>query len=350
MPLYSTGTQTNARGKMENGSEMVSDPEVKEYTETRDVTSWCYLFIHHNKVDMVSRMLKREQYPVFVHKSIVYKRENKRIKKDERPTFSGLVFVQGDGNEIQNFLKRIFFNLYLVKDCSSGKIAAIPDSVMQPFMRISEVNPTRIRFMPHTFDYYSVGNPLIRITSGILSGLEGYRIRISRDKCLVTSLGGMTIAIGGIYKENFENLDEYVRLRREQLKKIRKSSYVTFTPLQQEIDSCFFTPQNRLDVMAIAESLMLWVVRMKSDVVKKNFDEAVEIALFILEETGSYFRTIYNDDRIKDVKEMMTVYREVNKVLATVIGSMDVSVDLKEIVETGQESLAIRYPFLPIDL
>lgn len=100
--------------------------------------------------------------------------------------------------------------------------------------------------MPHSFDYYSVGNPLVRITSGILSGLEGYRIRISRDKCLVTSIGGMTVAIGGIYKESFENLDEYVRLRRKQLEKIRQSSYVTFTPLQKEIDGCFFITPKQL--------------------------------------------------------------------------------------------------------
>ena len=351
MSQYSTETQPNAMGgKAENGPETISDPEVKKYTGNKEITSWCYLFIHHAKVETVSKKLQTEQYRIFVHKSIVYKRGNKRIKKEEQATISGLVFIQGDANRIQKFLKENFFNLYLVKDCSTGEIAAIPDSVMQPFMRVSEVTPTRIRFMPHSFDYYSVGNPLVRITSGILSGLEGYRIRISRDKCLVTSIGGMTVAIGGIYKESFENLDEYVRLRRKQLEKIRQSSYVTFTPLQKEIDGCFFTPQNQLDIMGMAENLTPWVTRMKSDMVKKNFDEAVEIAFFLLEETGSYFRSIYYDSHIGDMKDMMIICEKADQILVSVINCMDISVDLKEIVETGRESLAIRYPFLPIEL
>lgn len=350
MTLYSIGTQTNARGKNENGPKRIFDPEVEICARTKEETSWCYLFIHHTKVDTVSKILQKRKYRVFVHKSIVYRRENKKIRKEEQPTISGLVFVQGNGAEIQEFLKKIFFSLHLIKDCSTGEIAAIPDRVMQPFMQISEVNPTRIRFMPHAFDYYAAGNPMIRITSGILEGLEGYRIRISRDKCLVTSLGGMTVAIGGIYKESFENLDEYVRQRRELLKKDRKSSYVMLTSLQRDMDSCFFTPQNQLDIMAMAKGLTSWVARMKEDMTKKDFDEAVEIALFMLEEAGIRFRAAYNEPGIGDMKDIDKICREADKVLTAVTESVDVSVDLKEIVATERESLAIRFPFLPIDL
>lgn len=346
MPLYSTGTQTNARGETKNAAEMVSGTEGEKVYGNK-VTSWCYLFVHHRKVDMVSDILQKN-YPVFVHKSIVYKRENKHIKKSEKPTISGLLFVQGDGNEIQKFLQETFLNLYLVKDCSRGKIAAIPDSIMQPFMQVSKVNPTRIRFMPHPIDYYAKGNTLIKITSGVLSGLEGYRIRISRDKCLVTTLEGMTVAIGGIHKESFENMDEYVRIRREQLKRVEKRQDAIFTPLQQEIDKCFFTPQNQLDVMAMAENLKQWIARMKSDMAGKSFDEAVEIALFILEETGNRFQAAYNNAGIGNTDDIMVLCREADSILESAINNTDVSVDLKEIVETERESLVIRYPFLPI--
>lgn len=351
MTLYSTGIQTNAKeGKYRNEQEKSSGSEVKNYPQTKEETSWCYLFIHHTKVEAVSQKLRKENYRIFVHKSIVYKQDRKKIRKDKQPTISGLLFVQGNCKEIQEFLKENFFTLHLVKDCSSGQIAIIPNHVMQPFMQISAVNPTRIRFMPHTFDYYSVGNPLIRITSGMLTGLEGYRIRISRDKCFVTSIGGMTVAIGGIYKESFENLDEYVRQRREQLKIIGNSSYVTLTPLQAEIDNCFFTPQNQLDIISIAGKLNQWIARMKTDITTKNFDEAVEIALFILEEAGSRFRNIYNDKRISDRKDIMEICSEADKILISIINNVDVSVDLKGIVETGREAIAIRFPFLPIEI
>lgn len=350
MPLYSTGIQTNANeSELYTGSEVISDPEVKTCSKSKEETGWSYLFIHHAKVEYVSKKLE-ERFRIFIHRTIIYKREKKKIKKDERPTISGLVFIQGNSNDIQHFLKENFFSLYLVKDCSSKQVATIPDSIMQSFMQVSEFNSTRIRFMPHAFDYYSKGNPLVRITSGSLAGLEGYRIRISRDKCFITSIGGMTVAIGGIYKENFENLDEYVRLRREQIKKAQDSSRVAFTPLQAEIDNCFFTPQNQLDVMAIDKNLIPWVMKMESAVEEKAFDEAVEIALFILEETGSHFRAVYADSRIGDVKSIMAVCEKADKILTGIMNSSDASVDLKEIVETGRESLAIRFSFLPIDL
>lgn len=102
--------------------------------------------------------------------------------------------------------------------------------------------------------------------------------------------------------------------------------------------------------MAIAKELMSWVTRMKADMIKKDFDEAVEIALFILEETGSHFRAVYSVSGIRDTKDMEKICREADKALVAVTNSVDVSTDLKEIVETERESLAIRYPFLPIDL
>ena len=69
MSLYSTETQPNAMGgKAENGPETISDPKVKKYTGNKEITSWCYLFIHHAKVETVSKKLQTEQYRIFVHK------------------------------------------------------------------------------------------------------------------------------------------------------------------------------------------------------------------------------------------------------------------------------------------
>jgi len=350
MPLYSTEAQTNARGKQGNVADTTSGTKGEICTATTQTSSWCYLFVHHRQVDIVRAQLQRRRYPVFVHKSIVYKRENKHITKIEKPTISGLLFVQGDGNEIQAYLKEFFSNLYLVKDCSKGKIAAIPDHVMQPFMKVSDAYPTRIRFMPHPIDYYSKGNTLIRITSGVLTGLEGYRIRISRDKCLVTTLEGMTVAIGGIHRESFENLDEYVHIRREQMRQTEKRADVIFTPLQQEIDRCFFIPQNQLDVMAMAENLRPWVARMKAGLQERLFGEALEMALFILEETGNRFQAAYTKGDISKMDDMTAISREAGNVLASMAGDADCPTDLKETAEAGRESLAIRYPFLPIEL
>ena len=349
MSLYSTETLTNVQGDkldVETGFESGSKEDVLPLGQEKN---WHYLFVHYKKMNIVRDRLAK-QFHTFVHTSIQYKRKNKHVKKQELPTIANLLFVQGDSLRIQTFLSEYFLGLYLVKDCSTKSIATIPDNLMQSFMRISAVAPTRIRFMPNPFDYYATGNTLIRITAGPLAGFEGYRIRIARDKCLVTSLGGISVAIGGIHKDSFENIDEYVRQRRKQLQEKKYLPDVTLTPIQTEIDTCFFTPQNQLDILAIAESLSHWIIKAKSLKSVKDFDGAVEITLFILEEIGSRYPSLYGNPQIGDFKELDVICHSADSILKSLLESEDVSVDLKEIVETEKQSLVIRFPFLPIEI
>lgn len=89
--------------------------------------------------------------------------------------------------------------------------------------------------------------------------MEGYCIRIARDKCLVTTVGNMTVAIGGISKESFENVDEYIRQRQETQNGSQPLTYNDeFVSFQSDIAQCFFYPQNRLDLMVLARSLEQW--------------------------------------------------------------------------------------------
>ncbi|MDR0940271.1 MAG: transcriptional regulator [Mediterranea sp.] len=318
-------------------------------------TSWYYLFVHHKKMDRVRQLLEREAYEVFVHTSIVYcKADRRRVRKEERPTISGLLFVRGDLDGIRRSLSQNFFGLYLVKDCGTGLTACIADSVMQPFMRLSAVNPARIRFMPHTFSYYSEGNALVRITSGPLAGLEGFRIRIARDKCIVTSIGGMTVAIGGIHKESFENLDEYVRLRRGQLglSALPADEMSGLTPVQAEIARCFFHPATQLDVMAIVDSVRPWMEQARTGLADtgegKNIYPSIEICLFLIGQFGHHFRALYEgNDRIS-TREATATCRELSAILHDIIKNNYTSSDLKETVESSMESLHVHYPFLPL--
>ncbi len=345
MSLYSSGTYANTDGGKivtNQQAELASEVEVRPDSQG---DSWCYLFIHHTKVEVVSTEL-RHQFKVFVHKTIVYVRKSRKIKKEEHPSISGLLFIQGDSHKIQMFLNERFPNLHLVRDCSTGNTAIIKDKEMRPFIYMTQADSTRIRFMLHTIDYYAQGNPLIRITSGPLAGLEGYRIRISRDKCLVTSIGGMSVAIGGIHKESFENLDEYVKLRREALRESQQSSNAMLSPLQTDIDRCFYYPQNQLDVMAIANALTPWVAKVEDSFKHKLFDTAAEIALFTLEEIGIYFRSMYGEKSRRDYQAINSVCGELVRVMEKVVGSEDVSTDLKEVAQSCMESLSIRFPYL----
>lgn len=85
-------------------------------------------------------------------------------------------------------------------------MAEIPNSRMEPFMRVAQTDPDRIRFLLRPFIYYSNNRTLLRIVSGDFAGLEGYVIRIARDRKIVIDVGGMGVAIGGIHAERFEEV------------------------------------------------------------------------------------------------------------------------------------------------
>lgn len=340
-------TQTDTKGNVERTNGSANGAERNETKENgeEEALPWCYLFVHHAKVKHVSDMLG-EKFRIFVHTTILYQRKDKQIKKSERPTISGLVFVQGDSRDIRNYLHEQWPGLHLVNDCSTRKIAVIPDSVMRPFMLLSRTSPTRIRFMPHTFDYYSAGNTLVRITSGPLTGLEGYRIRIARDKCLVSSIGGMTVAIGGIHKETFENLDQYAKLRKQQ-QESTQAARPELSAVQAGIDSCFFQPEDTLDAMAIAEALRPWLEKARQEMENKAFGNAAEILLFILEEAGSHLQAAYRKSPTRKFDEIIGACRNADGLLSALHGRTDLPAALKEHLDTQRESLAVRYPFLP---
>lgn len=86
----------------------------------------------------------------------------------------------------------------------------------------------------------------------------------------------------------------------------------------------------------------------KSLITDKDFDGAVEIALFILKETGTYYQSIYGNTRIGDFTELDIVCHSADYLLKSILESEDVSFDLKRIVETEKQFLVTSYPFLPI--
>lgn len=202
MPLYSTDIHSKAVGQRGDADNVVKSAE-GSLSPGGECTSWCYLFVHHAKINRMEKLLGGK-FRTFIHRTTVYKKSDKKVRKEERPTISGLIFVQGDKAEIQDFLNRNCHGVYLAKDCCTKATAVIADEIMRPFMQL-DVGRNRIRLMPHPLTYYSEGHSLVKVTSGLLAGFEGYVVRISRNKCLVTSLGGITVSISGISKETFEN-------------------------------------------------------------------------------------------------------------------------------------------------
>lgn len=204
MKLDSTDSRSIAMAN--NNSEQKNEicPELLLYAD------WCYMFVHHTKVQLIKNRIESETpYSVFIHTTIVKNASATSSDLGTKPTISGLIFIQGDVADIKKYLQENFTGLYLANDCATGETAVIRDSVMQPFMKLMKLGTSQIRFMLKPISEYAKGNPLLRITSGIFEGLEGYVVRIDRDRKLVMAIGDMTVAVSGVHKESFEKVEDY---------------------------------------------------------------------------------------------------------------------------------------------
>lgn len=105
MTLYSTDILSNAnQGQSHAKSFNTSGVEVENLPQCKEDAPWYYLFTHRAHVGKVNEKLQ-ERFRTFIRKMIAYSRQGKRIQKEERPSISGLIFVQCESYaEVQDFL------------------------------------------------------------------------------------------------------------------------------------------------------------------------------------------------------------------------------------------------------
>lgn len=166
---------------------------------------WYYIFVHHSRLKKVKAKLEKK-FNIFIHKTTSYSKKEGHVRMVEKPTIPGLIFIQGKMLDIQLFLNENLSGMYLATDRATNSVAAIRNNDMQSFMKLSALENRGIRVLDKPFEYYSVGNTRVKIVTGILKGTEGYIVRISREKCLVTKFGNITVAISGVVKEAFEEI------------------------------------------------------------------------------------------------------------------------------------------------
>ena len=173
---------------------------------------WGYILVHHMSAEAFGRrmdILRRDGVATprfFVHRSYVYKpREDGRgVRRELRPSVSGMVFLQGATGRLRSFLLANIPQYRLVNDCSTGLPASIADSVMRPFMRVLETSPERVTFLRAPFARFARDHVRLRVLTGAFRGQEGYIVRIDRDRQLVMDIGGYAVAIRGVHNEDFE--------------------------------------------------------------------------------------------------------------------------------------------------
>ena len=328
---------------------------------------WSYLFIRKRDAEYFSLKAETEGgFRTFIHRTIVTD-ESGKSTTEGRPTISGLIFIQGKTKVIRKYLWERFPQYHLVNDCSTRKAAVIPDSVMQPFMRIANTDPSRIRFLVNPLTHYAEGNTLVEIMTGPLAGLQGYIIRIDRDRKLVIGVGDMTVAIGGVHKENFEKVEEVARAvnirqrarRQAEQRRLREGIKANvnadvapqppdprlLTPIQQKVDTAFFTPETFNDILVITTNIELWTERARRLIQAGNLADASEILTFLLEEIGYWFTNIYKKKSI-DLTPVKKAGNNAYKTALTILDNKHLPERTRQDLETNLDSQMLRHGYL----
>ena len=363
-------------------------PASTDMESTRDQSQapvpWSYLFIRKRDAEYFSLKAETEGgFRTFIHRTIVTDASGKYEKgkpngsaqdreasngtTEGRPTISGLIFIQGKTKVIRKYLWERFPQYHLVNDCSTRKAAVIPDSVMQPFMRIANTDPSRIRFLVNPLTHYAEGNTLVEIMTGPLAGLQGYIIRIDRDRKLVIGVGDMTVAIGGVHKENFEKVEEVARAvntrqrarRQAEQRRLRERIEINvnvdvasqppdprlLTPIQQKVDTAFFTPETFNDILVITTNIELWTERARRLIQAGNLADASEILTFLLEEIGYWFTNIYKKKSI-DLTPVKKAGNNAYKTALTILDNKHLPERTRQDLETNLDSQMLRHGYL----
>lgn len=396
------------------GEPDMETPASTDMEPTRDKSQapvpWSYLFIRKRDAEYFSLKAETEGgFRTFIHRTIVTDASGKPTKgkpngsaqdrdgttataTEGRPTISGLIFIQGKTKVIRKYLWERFPQYHLVNDCSTRKAAVIPDSVMQPFMRIANTDPSRIRFLVNPLTHYAEGNTLVEIMTGPLAGLQGYIIRIDRDRKLVIGVGDMTVAIGGVHKENFEKVEEVARAvnirqrarRQAEQRRLREGIEVNvnadvasqppdsdrnsceelrsasgkkpqtampdpdprlLTPIQQKVDTAFFIPETFNDILVITTNIELWTERARRLIQAGNLADASEILTFLLEEIGYWFTNIYKKKSI-DLTPVKKAGNNAYKTALTILDNKHLPERTRQNLETNLDSQMLRHGYL----
>lgn len=282
--------QITSTAHTDNKPQKTVSESTSKHNEKYEPVSWCYLFVHHKKVSSFEEQLQKDELTYFVHKTMKYvprHRNRGGVQEVEKPTVSGLIFIQGDSEEIQEYLNRNMPPYKLCKNCSTGEVATIPCSQMEPFMRVAETEPERLRFLLRPFVYYSKNRTLLRIVTGDYAGLEGYVIRIARDRKLVMDVGGMAVAVAGIHAERFEEVHKNEGSGQE------RSTFYNRNLHERNafIDRYFHQVKTAQEVAAQVENIDILRLQTLKDVDDKKLDlkDAFDTFYFMIEEIGYYF-------------------------------------------------------------
>lgn len=122
----------------------------------------------------------------------------------EEVAISNLVFIQTE--HIEPIIRQLEVLRAPLLDTMTGQPAQIGNSEMQLFMRVLQTCREQVKLLRDPYVKFA-HHPKVRVKAGLFEGIEGYVVRILRDRKLVISLGSMALAISGIHRSLLESVE-----------------------------------------------------------------------------------------------------------------------------------------------
>lgn len=257
------------------------------------------------------------------HSSDISNDGAKPAASSSRLLIGEIVFIQGEAKAIQRFFIDYHIPYFLVYDCARRTPAAIPDRIMRTLRQVVDVAGGRLRFLPKPLAYYQRGHRLVRVTEGPLKGLEGYVLRITKDRKLVLGIGSLTIAIDGAHRERFEEVEASATL--PESRDLRRLTY-----LQEEIDKNFFLPQTAADIQVFADNVCLLLSKALTFCTPESEVTATDMILFLLEEILYYIEPLRAARPALNLAPVAEAARNVMREIDELIAPADVRLSQRE--------------------
>ena len=181
-----------------------------------------------------------------------------------------------------------------------------------------------------------------------MAGLEGYIIRIDRDRKLVLRVGDMTIAVGGIHRESFENVADYICMRRAEEHESAAASEEGLTDLQMAVERTLFKPQTSTDRLLLAGSGARWIETAQERQAQADWGAALEILCYLWERLAAFRQDLMLTDIAG--RELITrLSRQVSMQLDALLDAPNRPTDIAEKIEVWRDEILLRNGFACVD-
>lgn len=130
---------------------------------------------------------------------------NTEMVEVKEEAIKNLIFIQTD-QDIMRLIDSTDGLRCPMIDSMTHRPAIVPDAEMERFMAIVTQRSSDVLILRDSYSKFCA-NQRVRVKAGPFEGMEGYIVRILRDRKLVISLGDMAVAISGIDRSLFEAID-----------------------------------------------------------------------------------------------------------------------------------------------